>query len=374
MNRSFSLAKYARRDRKNQNSWKVEGSGPDGRRVRKFFPSRAQAASYAKDANNETRAIGWQAMGLTDAQRTEAASCYAELAPLNCSLKTAVHFYIAHQNKVSRCMTLKSAVAEILDEKSKLKLSGSHMRTMRCHFRAAVKKFGDKAVSTLTRHEIQAWLHSRRLPPPSFKSVRTHLVILFEHCVREGYMDSNPAKNIPLPKSTSTPPGILSVPALNALLQITGKQKPQMMAAIAIQALAGIRREEITKLDWREIRFDGGLIEVTTGKSKTAQRRLVVMCDKLRDILKPLQKPSGPVVPKSFGKHSAELRQSLISSGFLWPKNALRHSFASYHLALHQDAAKTALQLGHKDTGTLFEHYRALVTESAARAWFGVAG
>lgn len=374
MGRTFSVARHIRADRKNAKSWKVEGSGPEGRRVRKFFPTRAKAAKYATDANNETRTIGWQAMGLTDAQRIEAASCYAELGPLNCSLKTAVRFFIEHQRKVSRSVTLKSVVEEILEEKSRLKLSSPHMRTMRCHFRSVVKKFGDRVVSTLTRHEIQTWLHARRLPPPSFKSVRTHLVLLFGYCVREGYLDANPAKNIPLPKSTPKPPGILSTPALGALLQLTKNQKPQMMAAIAIQALAGIRREEVTKLDWREVRFDAGVIEVTTGKSKTAQRRLVDICEKLRDILKPLQKPSGPVVPKSFGKHSAELRRLLISSGFLWPKNALRHSFASYHLTLHQDAAKTALQLGHKGTSTLFEHYRELVTTSAAKDWFGVTG
>lgn len=371
MSRTFAVTRHSRRDRKNAKSWKVEGSGPEGRRIRKFFPTKAQATKYASDSNDETRAIGWQAMGLTDAQRIEAANCYAELGPLNCSLQTAVRFFIEHQRKVSSCVTLKSVVEEILEEKSRLKLSRPHMRTMRCHFRSVVDKFGDRVVSTLTRQEIQAWLHARRLPPPSFKSARTHLVLLFGYCVREGYLDANPAKNIPLPKSTPTPPGILSVPALNALIQITKNQKPHMMAAIAIQSLAGIRREEMSKLDWREVRFDAGVIEVTTGKSKTAQRRLVAMCDKLRDILKPLQKPSGPVVPKSFGKHSAELHRSLVKSGFLWPKNALRHSYASYHLALHQDAAKTALQLGHKGTGTLFEHYRELVTASAAKAWFG---
>jgi integrase len=48
----------------------------------------------------------------------------------------------------------------------------------------------------------------------------------------------------------------------------------------------------------------------------------------------------------------------------------LRHSFASYHLAHFQDAAATALQMGHTTTTMLFEHYREIVTrEQAAKFW-----
>jgi integrase len=55
-----------------------------------------------------------------------------------------------------------------------------------------------------------------------------------------------------------------------------------------------------------------------------------------------------------------------------WPANALRHSFASYHLAHYQDAAKTALQLGHTESGTLFRHYRELVTQQEAAAFWNI--
>ena len=48
----------------------------------------------------------------------------------------------------------------------------------------------------------------------------------------------------------------------------------------------------------------------------------------------------------------------------------MRHSFASYHLAYHRDAARTALELGHKSTTLLFTNYRELVTKAAAiRYW-----
>jgi len=53
-----------------------------------------------------------------------------------------------------------------------------------------------------------------------------------------------------------------------------------------------------------------------------------------------------------------------------WPKNGLRHSFASYHLAHFKDAARLALELGHTDQELLFRHYRELVTpDQAAKYW-----
>lgn len=53
-----------------------------------------------------------------------------------------------------------------------------------------------------------------------------------------------------------------------------------------------------------------------------------------------------------------------------WPSNALRHGFASYHLAKFEDAAKLALALGHADQELIFRNYRELVTPNqAAKYW-----
>jgi len=55
-----------------------------------------------------------------------------------------------------------------------------------------------------------------------------------------------------------------------------------------------------------------------------------------------------------------------------WAADILRHSYASYHLARHEDAAKTSLQLGHRDTDVLFNHYRDLVMRKDAEAFWGI--
>ena len=56
-------------------------------------------------------------------------------------------------------------------------------------------------------------------------------------------------------------------------------------------------------------------------------------------------------------------------SPFTWVRNGLRHSFCSYRLAEVKDAARVALEAGNSP-GMLFRHYRELVSEDAAKAWF----
>jgi hypothetical protein len=64
-------------------------------------------------------------------------------------------------------------------------------------------------------------------------------------------------------------------------------------------------------------------------------------------------------------------REKLIAAaGFTtWPDNALRHSFGSYHLALHGDAVKTAFQMGNSP-GIVHNHYKGLVVNGdVQRFW-----
>jgi integrase len=55
-----------------------------------------------------------------------------------------------------------------------------------------------------------------------------------------------------------------------------------------------------------------------------------------------------------------------------WPHNALRHSFASYHLAKFQNASALALEMGHANSSLIFAHYRELVLPKTAEAYWSL--
>jgi integrase len=162
---------------------------------------------------------------------------------------------------------------------------------------------------------------------------------------------------------------------------------------------AGLRRAEIERLEWKDIHFDlakyrafiqspksgskeaiakadkakeewrkSALVEVPALKSKTASRRFVQIQDNLAAWLEPYIGRSGSVCPRNLRKL---LEADRTAAGLSeWPPNALRHSFASYHLAKFNDQAKLAIELSHTDQELLHRHYRELVKpEQAEKYW-----
>ena len=75
-----------------------------------------------------------------------------------------------------------------------------------------------------------------------------------------------------------------------------------------------------------------------------------------------------------FNDHQKRFKKLLKLAGFkTWETNAMRHSFGSYHYALHGNALETARLLGHKSSDqVLFDHYRALATKSQATKYFSI--
>src|SRR5262249_50858509 len=155
----------------------------------------------------------------------------------------------------------------------------------------------------------------------------------------------NPVAGATKAKVTSSPPGILTVDEAARLLEAA---TPDVLPYIAIGLFAGLRSAELERLDWSEVDFESGLIEVTAQKSKTASRRFVPMQDNLRQWLLKLHKHAGNVTPFGFAYLVAQARKRAGINE--WPSNALRHSFASYHLAHFNDINTLTLQMGHTNT------------------------
>jgi len=89
----------------------------------------------------------------------------------------------------------------------------------------------------------------------------------------------------------------------------------------------------------------------------------------LRKWLLPVRKHQGNVTPSNCFRELFEQARAAARIAE-WPDNALRHSFASYHLAHFKNAASTALELGHHDSRITFAHYRELVKPKDAEKYW----
>ena len=144
-----------------------------------------------------------------------------------------------------------------------------------------------------------------------------------------------------------------------------------MINAVFLGLFCGIRTEELKKLSWEHVDLKNEVIKITSDIAKKRRIRYVSIP---KNAISWLEPGSGRIVESNYASHFNHKLSKLVDlSHIIWAKNVMRHSFASYHYALGGDSKSTSRQLGHRQGDhVLFTHYRNLVRQSDAVAYFGI--
>jgi integrase len=344
----------------------VEGR-ENGKRRRKFFENKAEAEAYAVLKNIEMRNQGVEGAEFDSRLRVMAQEGAEKLKPYGKTIADAAEFYCRHLEASQRSCSVAQLVDELLKAKKTDGASKRHLLDLGSRLTKFALKFHGQAVATITTMQIDDWLRSLEVAPITRNNFRRVLVGMFNFAMQRGYAIDNPAEKAAKARVISEAPGILTVQQTARLLEAAS---PELLPVVAIGAFAGLRRAELERLDWRDVHFDADLIEVTAAKAKTARRRFVKMQPNLREWLLPLRKHTGRVAPVNLRKTFERAR---VNAGIKeWPDNALRHSFASYHLAQFKDQNSLALEMGHTDVDIIFNHYRQLVKPTDAERYWNI--
>ena len=353
-------------------TWPKLGKGRD----RQHFSNKSEAETFLEQKLIEQENYGIAALAFNECQRAEYLECSEKLAPFNATLRDAVEFYLPHLHATNRSCTAKELVAEILKAKGADGASKRYLDDLRSRLKQFAARFDGKPVAEITTTEIDHWLRSlsdsetgKPLAPTTRNNFRRVLNVAFNFARNRGYCADNPAGKSAKAKAVETPAGILSVEELSRLLENASEK---LIPYIAIGAFAGLRRAELERLDWKEVDLQSRLIEVTANKAKSARRRFVKIKPNLLLWLKPHAKPDGPVTPPN---HRKLLERARRAAGIqAWPKNALRHSFASYYLAYFKKAgvAELAQELGHTNANLIFQHDRQLVKPTDGKRYWSI--
>jgi integrase len=338
-----------------------------GKRKRSFFETKEQAASFAAFKNAELKRNGIEHAEFPTALRVVAQNAVEQLKPFGKTITDAVQHYVAHLKASERSCTAAQLVKELIAAKEADGVSARHLGDLRSRLNIFAGKFDGQMVATITSAEIEDWLRSLDVKAATRNHYRRLIVLAFNYAVRHGYATGNPAEQTAKAKERCGDIGILGVSQAARLLE---SATPDILPYIAIGLFAGLRRAELERLDWSEIDFESGLVEVKAAKSKTAQRRFVTIQPNLREWLLPVRKHRGNVTPEDFNKQFVQAREAADITE--WPDNALRHSFASYHLTHFKNAAMTALELGHHESRITFAHYRELVRPKEAERYWNI--
>jgi integrase len=347
-----------------------------GKRKRKFFEAKEPANAFAAFKNAELRKYGVEGAEFSSWLRVMAQECAARLSEYKkagsdspVTLKDATDYLIAHLKASAKSCTAVQLVEALIAAKEADGMSKRYIQDLRSRLPRFAQKFDGQMVATITTKEVDHWLRSLTVAPTTRNNFRRALVTMFSYAIANGYATSNPAKEAAKAKEVDSAPGILTVTQTARLLEVSSRE---LLPYVAVGLFAGLRRAELERLDWSEIDFDSGLIEVTAQKSKTARRRFVKIQPNLREWLLPVRKHKGNVTPgeATFEKLFDAARTAAAIDE--WPDNALRHSFASYHLAHFKNAAALALEMGHTDSGMIFNHYRQLVRPKEAERYWNI--
>jgi integrase len=352
-----------------------------GKRHTRYFVTRKDACLFAGEKRVELLNEGRKHGELTERERRaviaarELEESLATVGIGSFTLEDAVEHYAAYLKSLKRSASVQRAAEELIEIREAEGKSPVHIADLKHRLLRFARANKGRLAASITTGEVASWLLGLKCGPQSRVNYRRAIHNLFAFCVGRGYAASNPVAGAVRIKVPAKPIGILTVTqARNLLLACASSSSGGLaiLPAVALGLFAGLRREEIARLDWREIDLARGFIEVAASKTKSAQRRLVTISPNLAEWLKPCLQLAGAVRPKSITyrrKFAAALKAARIEH---WPHNALRHSFASYHLALHKDAAKLALELGHHTSATLFRHYREIVRSAEANAFWAI--
>lgn len=249
------------------------------------------------------------------------------------------------------------------------------------------------ALNAIMPSDIRAFLNHCDLAPEGEHNMLRNLSVLFSWARKQHKIAANPCSGMANYESEEKPPArILTIEELKALfrlaengfpIQAPAKDDPkarrrwerrygsisflappfELIPWLGLGCFAGLRPEESERLIWEEIDFERGHIDLPASKSKTRERRLIPMCDILVAWLSRCQQKEGAVKPRNFVRKRRALTEAM--GWDRWPKDVLRHSFGSYHLAKFKNAALTAEIMGHKNARMLYKHYRDVIKNDA---------
>ena len=295
--------------------------------------------------------------------------------PVGTTLIEAVNDFARRHPANTPRKTVAEVVAEYVADAAARKLSEGHLRDLEGRLKRFASDFACP-ICTLSPALFRDWIRSLRAVDGKPLTNRTKfnfqqtVVGLFHFARRQHYIGRELADElaeVDLPKPEATKAAIFTT---DQMRQILNEAADDILPAMAIAAFAGLRTAELQRLTWDAVRLPERVIVVGADRAKTASRRIVPMPDNLVAWLSLHARTKGPVSPAPTDRAmNHRFARTAARAGVRWHHNVLRHSAISYGLALTGDAARVSMAAGNS-AAMCHKHYRQLVTQHDAKAWF----
>ncbi len=380
-----------------KNIFTVAWVPPEGGRKRKNFTKLEEAKGFARsiatrlakgdaavlrlsavEAHQHVAAVErLEAIGVKFQSAVDEYLDARSLMPPGVSLLEAVREFARRHPATMVPMTVEEVLAELIATKTKTGKSEMYLFDLRSRLGKFARWF-KCPIGVVTPALVGEYLDSlktgdgKSVKNITINNVLRLIIVLFGFAKRKGYVTKDHADEIlgiEKPKPESVEIGVFTPSQIQAILD---HAPDDSRASLAIGAFAGIRTEEIQRLQWGKVDLKERQITVDAGKSKTGMRRIIPIPDNLALWLAPVAKDQGCVTPEGTSRQTCRRwGMAAKKAGLKWVKNGLRHSFISYRLAVVRNKHAVAEEAGNSPK-MIDGHYKALVTEAQGKEWFAV--
>lgn len=372
-------------------TWQLDLGKVDGRRVQRSYATEKAAKKALEAARKAQARHGSMASELTGGVMAEMVLARERLREAGATLAEAVDFFLKHGGRMRAAVTVREMVLRFIDTKDDC--SVRYRRQLKVSLGSLARQLETRLAHEVMREDIEAWLRAGGWSAKTRNNYAGDARACFTWAVKAGLARINPAAEIPKAKLGDEEIGTLKVGECEVLLRGV-LQQSEMAGFVILGMFGGLRPAEVQRLDWSAVNLTERTVIVEGRQAKTRRRRVVDLSANAVAWLRAAGvKMEGPICGKYWDARWRMFRRSLgwaVGSGERgiteavkpgdtdwgrlgeWPHNALRHTFASMHYALHQDEAKLQALMGHESAAMLHRHYRALKTRAEAERFWGL--
>ncbi len=343
--------------------WRV-----DGKRKTRFFETTTARDKYAVSLKGDVKRDGLAALRLNPEEAREWRSFRADLG--DAPLPAVLACWRKHGAHVA-AVPLASAIRAFTAAKKGEGVSVAHLAHFDSVFDRLKHALGPVSAGAVTRAQLSAFFDQLGQANSSLRTNFARIRSFFRWLKATRQIPENPFDGLKAPKEIAKPVSVLSVEHGRLLFAKNMEQPREVLGRLALEAFAGVRHETAAKLPASAIDFTRKIVTIPAAIDKNRSDQWI---EAAPDNLWPWLKWSAPdkwSMPWPTYRNAKCM--AFVRAGVPHPRNVLRHSFASYHIAMNGDAGKTAAILTHANLRMLWKHYRGKGGgEQNGKAWFAI--
>lgn len=235
-----------------------------------------------------------------------------------------------------------------------------------------------RLVCTITMADGERMLNTVFLTAPGRNKAHRHFSALFRYAMRHDWCSDNPFKTIPYEKVREQTIAALTLLQIKQLLTVL--RRPEFnacSAAVGLMLWAGVRPQELTRLQWKDVDWEENLLYLQPTHTKTGGKRTITLYPVLQRHLNAFRathpcRPEEKIVPLNWSRLWRRIREA---AGLIpWQTDALRHTYASYHLKKFNDLQALQWEMGHRSADMLRTRYLNMrgITQAAAESFWAL--